>query len=68
MSAAPAQLFQALTAVSAQPSRPSLFRRALKAIQDARLRQAERDIGRYIQGHGGRITDALERQVERHFI
>jgi hypothetical protein len=32
------------------------------------MRQAEREIGRFIEGRGGRITDALERQIERHFV
>ncbi|MDB5589535.1 hypothetical protein [Enterovirga sp.] len=52
----------------AEPSRPSLFARAGTALREARMRQAEREIGRFIEGRGGRITDALERQIERHFV
>ena len=46
----------------------SLFTRAMKAIMEARSRQAERDVARLISLRGGRMTDDLERQIERHFV
>ena len=47
---------------------PSLFTRILKAFAEARTRQAEREIARLISLRGGRMTDDLERQIERHFV
>lgn len=49
-------------------ARPRLVSRLLAAVRDARTRQAEREIARFIEGQGGRITDALERRIERHFV
>ncbi|CAN0430689.1 unnamed protein product [Phaeothamnion confervicola] len=37
-----------------------------RAIVDARRRQAERDMGRFIAGSGGRLTDSIERQMLQH--
>lgn len=45
-----------------------LFARFIASVQDARMRQAERQIGRLIELKGGRITDDIERQIERDFI
>lgn len=51
---------------SRQASR-NLFVRALEALADARRRQAEREIGRYIEENGGRMTDDLERRISRRY-
>ena len=48
--------------------RPGWFARALHAFQEARLKQAEREVARFIEARGGRMTDALERQIERRFV
>jgi len=45
-----------------------LFARFIASVQDARMRQAERQIGRMIELKGGRMTDDIERQIERSFI
>lgn len=42
--------------------------RFLKTVQEARMREAERQVARFIEQKGGRITDTLEREIERHFI
>jgi hypothetical protein len=46
----------------------SLFTRVVNAFVDARSRQAEREVARMISLRGGRLTDDLERQIERHFV
>jgi hypothetical protein len=55
-------------APSARSSGPSLFSRIVTAFAQARTRQAEREIARLITVRGGRLTDDLERQIERHFV
>jgi hypothetical protein len=49
-------------------SKPGLLTRFFRAVHDAQTRRAERDIARFIETRGGRLTDALERKIERHFI
>lgn len=43
-----------------------LFARVLHAFEAARQRQVDREISRLIQAGGGRLTDSLERRIERH--
>jgi hypothetical protein len=50
------------------PARPGLFRRFLRAMQEARLRQAEREIALYLERTGGKLTDSAEREIERRFL
>ena len=45
-----------------------LFRRLLDAIMEARLRNAEREIGRYLAATGGKFTDETEREIERRIL
>lgn len=45
-----------------------LFSRIYATIAAARLRQAERDIARYLYGNGGKFTDEAEREIERRFL
>jgi hypothetical protein len=47
---------------------PSVFARVVKAFTEARSRQAEREVARLISLRGGRMSDDLERQIERHFV
>ena len=44
------------------------FRRLLSALMESRQRQADREIGRYLAGSGGRFTDETEREIERRFL
>lgn len=46
--------------------RPSLWRRLSNTVQSYRQRRAEREIARFIQSRGGRLTDELERDLMRH--
>lgn len=46
-------------------SLPSLLRHLRRAISDWRREATEREIGDFIEGRGGRITDDLERQIGR---
>ncbi|MFI5014957.1 MAG: hypothetical protein ACHQAY_21695 [Hyphomicrobiales bacterium] len=42
---------------------PGFWKRLHHAIVQARLRQAEREIAVYLEAHGGRFTDQLERRI-----
>lgn len=42
--------------------------RFFRAVHDAQVRRAEREIARFIEVRGGRMTDDLERKIERHFV
>ncbi len=46
----------------------SLFLRLLDAVEEANMRRAEREIARYLGTTGGKITDDVERQIERRFL
>jgi hypothetical protein len=45
-----------------------LLSRFFAAVSRARMLQAERQIAQLIEAKGGRMTDDLERQIERNFI
>lgn len=45
-----------------------LFSRMLDAMMAARMRQAERDVARYLAETGGKFTDEAEREIERRFL
>ena len=47
---------------------PGFLARMLVSMQDAQMRRAEREIARFIETRGGRLTDTLERQIEKHFV
>ncbi|TDR94704.1 hypothetical protein [Enterovirga rhinocerotis] len=53
---------------SSATERSGFFARILSAVQEAQTRRAEREIARYIEMRGGRMTDDLERRIERHFV
>lgn len=44
------------------------FGHLVRAMQTARLRQAEREIGLYLARSGGKFTDEGEREIERRFL
>ena len=68
MPAAPLQL-KSFLAQAEGPAKKSdgLFARLSQRFYDARMRQAEREVARFIEGRGGRMTDDIERKIERHF-
>jgi hypothetical protein len=47
--------------------RESIFRRIFAALERSRQRRLEREAGRFIAEHGGRVTDDLERQLDGYF-
>lgn len=47
--------------------RKNFLARLFVAMQEARLRAAEKEIARYLQFSGG-ITDSTEREIERRFL
>ena len=48
-----------------QQSRPGLLRRLLDALVASRLQQTEHEIARYLESTGGKLTDAVEREIEQ---
>ena len=48
--------------------RRGLFRRMLDAMIASRQRQADREIARFLRGRGCRLTDDIEREIERRFL
>ena len=66
---APSDFFP--TSASAQGSlqrSPSMLRRAFDAVMHARQRQTDQEIASYLAARGGRLTDSLEREIERRFL
>jgi hypothetical protein len=53
--------------LSSRHSRVSLLRRIYDAIIAAQRARAEREIARYLQNSGLKLTDALEREIEHRF-
>jgi hypothetical protein len=45
-----------------------LFNRVMDVIIAARRRQVEREIGRFLRDNGGKLTDDVERTIERRFL
>lgn len=52
------------TSKSTAPKR-SLLQRMVAALAQARTRQAEREVAHYLAMTGGRMTDTVERELER---
>jgi hypothetical protein len=50
-----------------QVPRHGIIRRIFAAIERSAQRRAEREAGRFIAEHGGRITDDVERQLTARF-
>jgi len=59
--------FSATYAPAKAPKR-GIFARLLDGLMAARMRQAERDVARYITETGGKFTDESEREIERRFL
>lgn len=74
MSAASAQLNNfilsrtAAATTEARPQRRGFMAKLLHLVQESQMRRAEREVARFIEARGGRLTDDLERQIERHFV
>ena len=49
-------------------TRAGFFSRMFAAVTAARLRQAEREVTRYLADTGGKFTDEAEREIERRFL
>lgn len=45
-----------------------LMGRMFDALAAARMRQAEREVARYLADNGGKFTDEAEREIERRFL
>ena len=50
-----------------KPAR-SVWRRLFDAMITARQIEADREIARYLELSGGKLTDNIEREIERRFI
>ena len=68
MSAASLEFHGFVSAEAPVRTKPNLFARAFQAIHASQTRRAEREIARFIEQRGGRMTDDLERKIERHFV
>ena len=51
-----------------QAPQRNFFVRLLEAIERANMRRAEHEIARYLRVSGGKLTDDLEREIERRFL
>jgi len=58
----------AVLAPADTPPRPTFFSRFIAAMMIARQRQADREIARYLELSGGKLTDAAEREIEKRFL
>ena len=57
---------QAAEAVTAERAeRKGFWRRVYEGIMASQRRRADREIARYIERHGGLLTDDMERQIMR---
>jgi dephospho-CoA kinase len=61
--------FTSFSAPATQPrrtgKRTGFFSRVVEALAASNRRRAEREIARFIVRNGGKITDDLEREIER---
>ncbi|MGE0063401.1 MAG: hypothetical protein AB7T86_15130 [Xanthobacteraceae bacterium] len=48
--------------------RRSFFVRVLNALIESRQRHADREIAQYLKLTGGKLTDDVERNIERRFL
>ena len=44
------------------------WRRLFNAMIEARQRQVDREIARYLGSRGGKFTDQAEREIEEHIL
>ncbi|MCF8476460.1 MAG: hypothetical protein K9G60_05485 [Pseudolabrys sp.] len=60
--------FTATEAPAKAPAKRGFFSRVLDQMMAARMRQAEREVARYLADTGGKFTDEAEREIERRFL
>jgi len=54
---------------AAAPAKRGLFSRLIDTLMEARARQVDREVARYlIENTGGKFTDQAEREIERRFL
>jgi hypothetical protein len=58
----------AFTKPSTRPAGQSWLNRLFATMTAARMRQAEREVARYLRDTGGKFTDEAERDIERRFL
>jgi hypothetical protein len=66
--ARPAVARRRVESPAAPPATRGLFARLVDAIAAANQRRAEREITRFLANHGGKLTDEVEREIERRFL
>ena len=49
-------------------AQPGLWSRLGRAVTLLRQRRSEANVARFIELNGGKITDSLEREIERRFM
>ena len=59
---------QARRAAPPSPTRRTLLLRIVDAVADSNRRKAEREILRFTERNGGKLTDSVERGIERSFL
>jgi hypothetical protein len=50
-------------ATAERPERKGFWRRVYEGVMASQQRRADREIARYIERHGGLLTDDVERQI-----
>jgi hypothetical protein len=50
-------------ATAERPERKGFWRRVYEGFMASQQRRADREIARYIERHGGLLTDDMERQI-----
>lgn len=60
--------FSATYAPAKAALKRGFFARVLDGLMAARMRQAEREVARYLTETGGKFTDESEREIERRFL
>lgn len=59
--------FDHISAPAAAPQR-GRFRRVVSAMMEARQRQAEREVARYLEGLGRKLPDSEERDIAQRLF
>jgi hypothetical protein len=62
------RISSAASPVSTARQRTGFFARLMNGLAGFRQRQIEQQIGRMIELQGGKMTDSVERQIERRFL
>lgn len=59
---------QAIAESAPRTRKSGFFARALAAMMESRQRQANREIAQYLALTGGKLTDEVEREIERRYL